>query len=149
GYVCGSGATSPTEVVCGGHGDMFCPEGSSTASKVAPTHAVAGNNETTSEQVEADPSLTSTRSAERLCEPGFWCEAGFRYPCEAGTYGSDFGATRGNCSGFCEAGFICRNGSVSPEENPCGDSSVYCPGGNSEPVKVSVGYYSVGGSGPT
>ncbi|CAN0501055.1 unnamed protein product, partial [Ectocarpus sp. 12 AP-2014] len=25
----------------------------------------------------------------------------------------------------------------------------YCPGGNSEPVKVSVGYYSVGGSGPS
>ncbi|CAM9410937.1 unnamed protein product [Ectocarpus sp. 12 AP-2014] len=150
---------------------MFCPEGSSTASKVnkghytvggdttllmeavitttADTIALAGNNETTPGQVEADLSLTSTRSAERLCEPGFWCEAGFRYPCEAGTYGSDFGATRGNCSGFCEAGFVCRNGSVSPEENPCGDSSVYCPGANSEPVKVSVGYYSVGGSGPT
>ncbi|CAB1097353.1 unnamed protein product [Ectocarpus sp. CCAP 1310/34] len=171
GYVCGSGATSPTEAVCGGDGDMFCPEGSSTASKVneghytvggdatllmeavitttADTIAVAGNNETTAEQVEADPSLTSTRSAERLCEPGFWCEAGFRYPCEAGTYGSDFGATQGSCSGFCEAGFVCRNGSVSPEENPCGDSSVYCPWANSEPVKVSVGYYSVGGSGPT
>lgn len=88
----------------------------------ADTIAVAGNNTTTAEQLEADTSLTSTRSAERLCEPGFWCEAGFRYPCEAGAYGSDFGATRGNCSGFCEAGFVCRNGSTSPEENPCGVS---------------------------
>lgn len=26
---------------------------------------------------------------------------------------------------------------------------MYCPGAKSEPVKVSVGYYSVGGSGPT
>ncbi|CAM9174325.1 unnamed protein product [Ectocarpus fasciculatus] len=126
--------------LCGpGH---YCPEGSHRADQVSEGHytvgggatllmeavitttadtiVVAGTNETTAEQVEADTSLTSTRSAERLCEPGFWCEAGFRYPCEAGAYGSDFGATRGNCSGLCEAGFVCRNGSVSPEENPCG-----------------------------
>lgn len=107
----------------------------------ADTIVVAGNNETTAEQVEADTSLTSTRSAERLCEPGFWCEAGFRYPCEAGAYGSDFGATRGNCSGRCKAGFVCRNGSVSPEENPCG-VSVSVAGGNrlgSTPEVVNVG----------
>lgn len=34
GYLCGSGATSSTETVCGGDGDMFCPKGSSAASKV-------------------------------------------------------------------------------------------------------------------
>lgn len=36
GYLCGSRATSPTEMVCGGggDGDLFCPEGSSAASKV-------------------------------------------------------------------------------------------------------------------
>ncbi|CAM9935592.1 unnamed protein product, partial [Hapterophycus canaliculatus] len=61
----------------------------------------------------------TTRAAEKLCEPGFWCEAGLRYPCEAGSYGAEFGATRRNCSGACGAGFVCGNGSVSAEERPC------------------------------
>ncbi|CAM9428034.1 unnamed protein product, partial [Laminaria digitata] len=32
GYICGAGAITPTEKVCGGEGAMFCPEGSSAPS---------------------------------------------------------------------------------------------------------------------
>lgn len=35
GYFCGEGATSPTEAVCGGAGDIFCPEGSFAPSTVS------------------------------------------------------------------------------------------------------------------
>lgn len=35
GHVCGEGATSPTEAVCGVEIDVFCPEGSSAPSKVS------------------------------------------------------------------------------------------------------------------
>lgn len=76
-------------------------------------------NETT--QTQNDTSLAvATRTAEGLCEPGFWCERGFRYPCEAGSFGSGFGLTHSNCSGPCSPGYICGNGSVSPEERSCG-----------------------------
>lgn len=67
-----------------------------------------------------DTALMTTPTAEALCEPGHWCEAGLRYPCEAGSFGSGFGMTRSNCSGVCSPGFLCGNGSVSPEERPCG-----------------------------
>lgn len=77
------------------------------------------------DQVEVDTldiTTTTTRTAERLCEPGFWCEGGFRYPCEAGSFGDEFGATLGSCSGTCSGGFLCGSGSVSAEERPCGVS---------------------------
>ena len=34
GHVCGAGATTPTERVCGGDGSTFCPEGSSAPTEV-------------------------------------------------------------------------------------------------------------------
>lgn len=83
--------------------------------------AVTENNETVGQGGD-DTTLVTTRTAERLCEPGFWCEAGVRYPCEAGNFGDEFGATLGNCSGACFGGFVCGNSSVTPEERPCGVS---------------------------
>ncbi|CAN0472205.1 unnamed protein product, partial [Scytosiphon promiscuus] len=89
----------------------------------------------------------TTRIAEAICEPGHWCEEGLRRLCEAGSFGKEFGLTRRNCSGSCNPGFLCGAGSVSPEERPCGDPSVYCPGGSWEPTPISTGYYSTGGTG--
>lgn len=60
------------------------------------------------------------RIAEAICEPGYWCEEGIRYPCEAGTFGDEFGMVRGNCSGLCNPGFLCGNRSATPKERPCG-----------------------------
>eukprot|EP00752_Nemacystus_decipiens_P010517 g9365.t1 len=151
GYVCGAEATTPTEAECGGEGDLFCPEGSSSPTKVSNgyyTHTF-GAAVAVAYQAGSDTLDITTRTAESLCEPGFWCKGGFRYPCEAGSFGDAFGATDGNCSGACSGGFVCGSGSVSAEDRPCGDPSVFCPGGNWEPVEVSVGYYSVGGGGPT
>lgn len=64
----------------------------------------------------------TSQTAEVLCEPGFWCEAGVRHPCEAGSFGDAFGATGSTCSGYCSPGFVCREGSVSPRQEPCGVS---------------------------
>lgn len=35
GFVCGEGATIATEAFCGGQGELFCPEGSSTPTTVS------------------------------------------------------------------------------------------------------------------
>ncbi|CAM9547093.1 unnamed protein product, partial [Sphacelaria rigidula] len=63
----------------------------------------------------------TTRTAEALCEPGYWCAEGVRYPCDAGFFGDLFGEARGgNCSGSCSPGFVCGNASVSSKAQPCG-----------------------------
>lgn len=81
-------------------------------------HSQNGTRSTSTTRV-----TTATRTAEALCEPGYWCWAGLRSACDAGFYGDAFGETRRRtCSGPCKPGFICGIGSVSPEQRPCGVS---------------------------
>ncbi|CAM9593374.1 unnamed protein product, partial [Ascophyllum nodosum] len=160
GYVCGEGAKSPTEALCGGEGELFCPEGSSAQSKAGVGYYTIGGIATATDFPTADanvrigkvsdhPLSKATRTAEELCQPGYWCSGGLRHPCEPGSFGDAYGMTGSSCSGACSPGYICGSGSLSPEERPCGDPSVYCPGGNWEPSTVSPGYYSIGGDGAT
>lgn len=47
----------------------------------------------------------------------------------------------------CPAGFYCPAGSSQPE--PCGGTSVYCPGATGEPQSASAGYFTTPADGPT
>ncbi len=42
-------------------------------------------------------------SAQAVCEPGFYCAAGVKYQCPAGTFGDAYGATAllGGCELWC------------------------------------------------
>lgn len=50
-----------------------------------------------------------------------------------------------SCNGFCEEGYFCEAGSVSPTQSQCGDANHFCPRGSASPHQVDEGYYSIGG----
>ena len=135
GYFCPQGSFSSRQLPCGDIGH-FCPEGSGAPIKAMPGHytlSMLGNTDISSAQ---------TRSSQAVCEPGFYCVGGLRLPCPAGTYGASVGLTTSKCSGLCEAGYFCPEGSSSPSENECGSPSVICPVGSGSPRAVQTGYYS-------
>jgi hypothetical protein len=45
------------------------------------------------------------------------------------------------CSGECAPGYYCPAGSVSPYQNKCGNSTVYCPPKSFKPTLVLEGFY--------
>ena len=48
----------------------------------------------------------------------------------------------------CAEGYYCPNASITPKQRECGGHNVYCPWGSSEPVPVTPGYYTTGGTSP-
>lgn len=138
GYYCTEGSISPNEVKCGA-ADVFCPAGSS-----APTTVTNGYYTTNGDEGPEGDKLT--RYSERKCEPGSWCSAGVRRPCLPGFWGGKFGALTETCSGPCNEGYLCPEGSTKPNEVMCGDPNYFCPAKSSVPIRVSPGYYSTGGT---
>jgi len=139
GYFCKEGSTSEKQFKCGGIG-MFCPLGSS-----APQSVHSGYYTVSSDAISSidDP---LTRVAERKCEPGTWCFEGVKRLCAPGYWGGMFGMSNFNCSGTCSAGFLCPEGSTKPDEVMCGDPNFYCPPQSFAPIRVSEGYFSIGGT---
>lgn len=86
----------------------------------------------------------TTRSAERRCEPGFYCQNGVKALCLSGYWGGIYGLSIPTCSGQCQAGYYCPEGSISKIEKVCGDADKYCPEGSPFPLMTSSGYYSIG-----
>jgi hypothetical protein len=138
GYYCPTGSTSSTQHVCG-DSQVFCPIASAWPQAVYPGYYSVSHDE---------DSLTSanTRSAARHCEPGFYCIYGLRHLCLAGFYGDRFGQMTPQCSGACDAGYYCPEGSTSPTQFMCGDASRYCPVNSPHPLEVNLGFYSIGGN---
>lgn len=136
GYYCPEASTSLQQVPCGGV-DVFCPPASST-----PQHVLQGYYTISSSE---DHGAESTRTAERRCEPGFYCSQGVKALCWGGFYGDAFGQTSPQCSGACAAGYYCPNGSTNARELLCGDASRYCPVNSIKPLAVSLGFYSTDG----
>lgn len=132
GFYCPTGSTSAAQVACGGDA-VFCPTGSGLPLTVAAGYYTAGGKDNT------------TRTAERKCEPGSYCSAGVRRLCSGGRWGGVFGAVNSSCSGSCDAGYYCPEGSTRAWELECGDPSRYCVHGSIVPANVDVGYYSTGG----
>jgi len=87
---------------------------------------------------------STTRAAERKCEPGFFCQQGVKFHCRPGTWGGEYGLSTSSCSGNCAPGYYCPLGSIAATEKFCGDPSRYCPGGSAVPLPVSIGFYSIG-----
>ena len=88
-----------------------------------------------------DPLSSQTRSKQKECEPGYYCMGGLRYPCPPGHYGSKPRESNPTCEGLCSRGYYCHEASSTPYQIPCGNTSVYCPGGSFTPVYASAGYY--------
>jgi len=85
--------------------------------------------------------------AQQLCEPGYFCMNGVRSACPAGRYGAAQGETHPLCTGVCDPGYFCKEASFRPDQEACGNHSVYCPEGSSAPTVVLPGYYTYGDGG--
>jgi hypothetical protein len=83
-------------------------------------------------------------SGFRVCEKGYYCSNGIKYPCPAGKYGDTEGNTNETCNGLCHAGFYCPIGSKTSTAFYCGGyGRFYCPIGSKQPIIAPDGYYTV------
>lgn len=79
--------------------------------------------------------------------PGYYTTPGSTKPiiCAAGRYGSSYGLSNAECSGLCERGYFCPEGSTSKQQFPCGNETVFCPAGSGVKYIVDNGFH----TGPT
>ena len=104
-----------------------------------------------------DASCASAFCGDKVCSPTPPCPSGFYrsttslstyvstqcLPCPLGSFGMMAGLTSPLCSGLCTAGYYCGLGSTSSTQSMCGDTSVYCPEGSGQPVKIPAGWIGV------
>lgn len=101
GYYCGWGSTVPDRAQCGG-ADVFCKEGAALPQTVQP-----GYYSIDGEGARDDYYGTlATRSWERMCEPGYYCNDGIKRMCLPGYYGGLWRETRNTCEGGCAEGYV-------------------------------------------
>ena len=93
-----------------------------------------------------DIERVETRTAETICEPGYFCADGIRHQCPRGLYGVRSGETSPSCTAPCAAGYYCPAKSTNATPIPCGDHSLFCPTGSHYPQPVQTGYYTLGNS---
>lgn len=141
GHRCPQGSSSPRQEPCSDDPTNFCPVGSSEPIVVDSGYYTL-------------PMSGNTRSEQRLCPRGSYCVGGVLNACHAGHYGIEDALTTGNCSGACEKGFRCPEGSVSSTQTACGEeeeypASVFCPEGSKEKHRVKTNYYSLPEHHPT
>ncbi|KAJ1420393.1 hypothetical protein B484DRAFT_351281 [Ochromonadaceae sp. CCMP2298] len=108
---------------------------SSSGGLTSPSGAGTGGNLLSAAQVNR------TRTAQRQCEPGTYCEAGIPILCPPGTFGSSYGLSDAACTGLCPAGFYCPGGAANPLPCPGTEYSTgrvdrcsECPGGRTTPL---------------
>eukprot|EP00948_MAST-09A_sp_MAST-9A-sp1_P001588 g1588.t1 len=141
GYYCQAGSTTPIEHPCSSP-TSYCPEGSSS-----PTNVRSGYF-----ALLADPNsqgYDKRYNGEGKCRAGTYCENGIQHLCPIGHYGILEGETSPECSGLCSQGYFCdRLGETSPTPvgKKCGGNQYFCPAGATKPYKVSVGFYTTGGT---
>ena len=83
-----------------------------------------------------------TKDREQLCERGFYCINGTRYPCPAGSFGNKTGDSNPACEGKCDPGYFCLEGSSSSTQYACDAVEIFCPEGSAAPSFVGVGRFS-------
>ena len=133
GYFCLKGTATDAYTPCGA-AIYYCPEGSANRTAVDPGYYSTGGSDET------------LRTGQSAAEAGYYATNGTRFPCAAGYYGSSSGLTDKTCSGQCDAGFRCSEGSTSGTATPCGygvgkPASVYCEQGSANYTEVTEGYY--------
>ena len=80
-----------------------------------------------------------TKFAELPCDPGWYCQGGLRFQCNAGFWGGEHAQTEPTCSGRCESGYYCEQGSTSPTQFECGGPDKFCVDGSPAPKQVFEG----------
>lgn len=161
GHYCTAGSSMPKQYTCG-NATVYCPRGSSAPTPVTPGFYAEFSGPDAGAQRLWD-SENSTCSIELLCEPGYYCQNGVKYPCPPGTFGWRYGATEATCGGKCAAGYYCPSYLAPQPDAPahtqwpaaphttatpyqCGGVSFLCPKGSFYPVLVGGGNYTVGGT---
>ena len=122
-----------TPIPCG-NVTVYCPVGSSGPVPVAVGYYSG-----------PDSAAVDSKESALECPPGAYCVGGVRVLCPPGTFQS--GVRKSNISdcAVCTAGGWCGQGVASP--SLCGNDSVYCPVGSSQPVPAGSGYFTQGFSG--
>lgn len=146
GWYCPAGSSDKKQVPCGAS-DVYCPSGSAHPLKVSRGYFTYGSNL----DIDYNRSLTEinfkflSQIGQTICEPGHYClEDGISRLCPAGRFGSTHGLSSPTCSGDCEQGYFCPEGSTSARQFQCGAKKYYCPSGSKAPLPVSHGYYTLG-----
>ncbi|KAE9046246.1 hypothetical protein PR003_g1884 [Phytophthora rubi] len=111
GYYCPKGAADYTQYPCTSR-TSFCRQGSSVP------NAVDTGYYTVATQAEL-------RTDEIVCPTGSYCIGGVQYFCPERTYGNTTGLASKACSGKCQNGFLCPQGSTSATQSPC-PAGNYC-----------------------
>jgi hypothetical protein len=94
GYYCPMGSISSRQVKCGDE-SVYCPLASKVPTAVSTGYYTVG----------ASP---STRHAQKICEPGFYCVKGIKYECMEGLFGATYGLSTIDCSGVVPKGFFSK-----------------------------------------
>jgi hypothetical protein len=116
GIRCPPGTDSPKE--CGSD-IYYCPLGG-----MDPLRAGAGNYTL---------GASGFKFAAAVCPLGAFCPGdGESYPCPPGRFGNVSGLSDGNCSGVCNDGALCLDGTRTPSGQPC-PVGHFCAGGFSHP----------------
>ena len=79
------------------------------------------------------------------CPIGKYCPIASTIPtaCPAGRYGGKYGLYNDTCSGNCTGGYYCPLGSVTAQQEHCGNPKYYCPIGTPLRRLVDKGYHGV------
>ena len=155
GYFCPPGSSNTTLRPCGGV-NFFCPYGSQAPAQVAVGFYSVGIGN------EVHGSILN-RVAQKICEPGYFCVLGVKYPCPGGTFGNISGLSSNDtlfsiCSGLCPPGHYCVQGSSAPSACPAGTFGIaagltgpicsgvcplghYCPLGAIRPLPCPGGIF--------
>lgn len=130
GFYCPLGSSSGTANSCGAKlqhpASVYCPVGSAS-----PVAVDAGHYATKG----SPPDRFGNQS---LCEDGSYCEHGVKRSCPVGRYGNVSGLITSNCSGVCEDGYHCPEGSISSQQEQC-PAGYYCVSGSI--IACPVGRY--------
>ncbi len=160
GYYCEPGSPSKTQFPCG-NAKVYCPRGSSQPTPVTKGFYSGFSGADAFAQALWDKGNT-TMSVELLCEPGYYCIDGRKFPCPPGTFGWRYGSYNPECGGKCAAGYYCPSYLAPQPDAPahtewpraphttatpyrCGGVSFLCPVGSFYPVLVGGGNYTIGG----
>lgn len=158
GVYCPQGSSQPTLVGTGYYSLSFIPSdkldmnGNNGGSYITPYSLLDGVG-------SMDLKYGRIRSAQALCDRGYYCMNGIRYPCPAGVYGETTGLATAACSGACPMGYYCPESTINKYEFRCPagrygsitgltDSSCsgmcspgyYCPEQSTNPTQVRCGY---------
>jgi hypothetical protein len=85
---------------------VFCPASSSKPVNVFPGYYATNQTK-------------FTRSDQRICSEGSYCEHGISKECAAGRYGDRRGQSSADCSGLCPQNYYCYPGSVNALQFQC------------------------------